>query len=127
MTGGGILSEVDKTKGESVKLFQKGAFKLQKWHSNEQAFATNDSLNKNELNFVKQLLGTKLKEIKILGLLWDKREVSFIIQLPNVNKNATNLSILSTSTSIYDQLEFVSSCLLLVKIVYCILCDLKVS
>ena len=40
---GEIRSEVDKIKGDSVNLLQRGGFKLHKWHSNEQA---NDSVNK---------------------------------------------------------------------------------
>ena len=89
VTAGESTSDVDKIKSDSVNLFQRGGFKLHKWHSNEQALETNNSVNENELNFVKQHLGTKPKETKILGLLWEKREDSFIMQVPNVNKNAT--------------------------------------
>ena len=71
VTGGESTSEVDKIKGDSVNLFRRGSFKLHKWHSNEQALETNDLVNENELNFTKQHLGTKPKETKILGLLWD--------------------------------------------------------
>ena len=127
VTGGESTSEVDKIKSDSVNLFQRGGFKLHKWHSNEQALETNDSINENELNFAKQHLGTKPKETKILGLLWDKGEDSFIIQVPNINKNATKRNILSTLPSMYDPLGLVSRCLLLGKIIYRNLCDLKVS
>ena len=64
VTGGESINEVDKIKGDSVKLFQRGGFKLHKWHSNEQAFETNDSVNKNELHSAKQQLGTKPQEKK---------------------------------------------------------------
>ena len=107
-------------------MFQRGGFKLHKWHSNKQARETNDSVNENELNFAKQHLGTKPKETKILGPLWDKKEDSFIIQVPNVNKDATKRNILSTLASVYDALGFVSLCLLLGQIIYRNLCDLKV-
>ena len=89
VTGGESSSEVDEINGDSVKLLQRGGFKLHKWHSSEQALETNDSVNENELNFAKQQLGTKPKETKMLGLLWDKRENSSNIQVPNVNKNDT--------------------------------------
>ena len=49
----------------------------------------------------------------------------FIIQVPNVNKNATKRIIHSTLASIDDPL--VSPCLLLGKIIYRNLYDLKVS
>ena len=88
VTAGESTSDVDKIKSDPVNLLR-GGFKLHKWHSNEQALETNNSVNENELNFVKQHLGTKPKETKILGLLWEKREDSFIMQVPNVNKNAT--------------------------------------
>ena len=32
---------------------------------------TNDSVNENKLNFAKKHLGTKSKETKTVGLLWD--------------------------------------------------------
>ena len=66
------------------------------------------------------------KKTKLLGLLWDKREDSFINQVPNVNKNAAKQNILSILLSIYDPLGFVSPCLLLGKIIYHNLCDLNV-
>ena len=62
LTWGVSTSEVDKIKGDSVNLFQRGGWKLHKWHSNEQALETSDSVNENELNFAKQQLGTKPKE-----------------------------------------------------------------
>ena len=123
-TGGESIRKVDKIKGNSVKLFQRGGFNLHKWHSNEQALETNDSVNENDLNFVKQQLGTKPKETKIL---WYKREDSFIIQVPNANKYPAKRNILNTLASIYDPLGFMSPCLLLGKIIYRNLCDLKVS
>ena len=89
VTGGESTSDVGKIKGDSVNLFQRGGFKLHKWHSNEKALETNDTVNEKELNFAKQHLGTKPKETKVLGLLWDKREGSFIIQVPNVDRSAT--------------------------------------
>ena len=33
---------IDKIKGYSVKLFQRGGFKFHKWHSNAQALETNN-------------------------------------------------------------------------------------
>ena len=64
LTAGESTSDVDKIKSDSVNLFQRGGFKLHKWHSNENALETNNSINENELNFVKQHLGTKPKRNK---------------------------------------------------------------
>ena len=63
---------------------------------------TNDPCNDTELNFVKQQLGTKVNETKILGLLWDKQSDSFIIEIPNFSERLTKRDILQTSGSIYD-------------------------
>ena len=74
----------------------------------------------------KNILEQSQKKPKLIGLLWDKREDSFINQVPNVNKNAAKQNILSILLSIYDPLGFVSPCLLLGKIIYRNLCDLNV-
>ena len=74
----------------------------------------------------KNILEQSQKKPKLIGLLWDKREDSFINQVPNVNKNAAKQNILSILLSIYDPLGFVSPCLLLGKIIYHNLCDLNV-
>ena len=108
-------------------MFQRGSFRLHKWHFYEQALEINDSANENELNFAKQQLGTKPKEAKMLGLIRDKREDSFNIQIPNVKKNAAKQNILSTLASIYGPLGFVSPFILVGKIIYRNLCDLKFS
>ena len=79
------------------------------------------------MNLSKQRPGIKPNQTKILGLLSDKRKDSFIIQVPNVNKNTTKRNILSTLASVYEPLGFVSPCFLLGEIIYCNSCVLKVS
>ena len=61
VSGGESTSEVDKIKDDSVHLSQREDFKIYKWHSNEQALETNNSVNENDLQFAKQQLGTKPK------------------------------------------------------------------
>ena len=41
-TKGKSTSIIHKIKGYSVKLFQRGGFKIHKWHSNEQVLETNN-------------------------------------------------------------------------------------
>ena len=53
VSGGESTSEVDKIKGDSVDLSQRGDFKIYKWHSNEQALETSNSVNENDLQFAK--------------------------------------------------------------------------
>ena len=91
VTGGGEgTSDRDKLKGDSVNLFQRGGFKLHKWHSNKQARETNDSVNENELNFAKQHLGTKPKETKILGPLGTKRKIPSLFKYRMLTKMQQN-------------------------------------
>ena len=71
--GGESLEKVEKIKSDSIELFEKGGFKLHKWHSNELNLETNDLNSEKELNFAKEHLGTKVNETKILGLNWDKQ------------------------------------------------------
>ena len=61
VTGRESTSDVDKIKGDSVNLFQRGGFKLHKWHSNEKALETNNTVSEKESIFAKQHLGTKPK------------------------------------------------------------------
>ena len=59
---------------------------------------------------MKQKLGTKADEAKILGILWGKQSNSFIIEIPNFSKRLTKRNILQALTSIYDALGFISLC-----------------
>ena len=82
VTGGESLQEVEKIKSDSIELFEKGGFKLHKWHSNEPNLETNDLNSEKELNFAKEHLGTKANETKILGLNWDKQRDKFRVEIP---------------------------------------------
>ena len=46
-----------------IKLFQKGGFKLHKWHSNEPNLETNNLSSQKELNFAKNI--SEQKRIKL--------------------------------------------------------------
>ena len=64
LTGGESTSEVNKIKGDSVNLFQRGGFKPHKWHSNKQALKTNDLVNENELTLPNNNLEQNQKKKK---------------------------------------------------------------
>ena len=82
MTGGESLQEFEKIKSDPIELFEKGRFKLQKWHSNEPNLETNDLSSEKELNFAKEHLGTKANETKMLRLNWDKQRDTFRVEIP---------------------------------------------
>ena len=54
--------EVEKIKSDSIELFEKGGFKLHKWHSNEPNIETIDLNSEKELNFAKEHRQTKANE-----------------------------------------------------------------
>ena len=126
MTGGESLQEFEKIKSDPIELFEKGRFKLQKWHSNEPNLETNDLSTKKELNFAKEHLGTKMNETKILHLNWDKQRTTFRVEILKESQRLTKKNILKTLASRYDPLGFISPVLLIGKILFRNLCDLKI-
>ena len=126
VTGGDNVREVEKMKSESIELFEKGGFKLHKWHSNEPHLETNDLSPNTELNYAKESLGTKSTETKILGLHWDKQRDTYRVEIPTESQRLTKRNVLKTLASIYDPLGFISPVLLVGKILYRNLCELKI-
>ena len=126
VTGGESLQEVEKIKSDSIELFEKGGFKLHKWHSNETNLETNDLNSEKELNFAKEHLGTKANETKILGLNWDKQRDIFRVEIPTESQSLTKRNILKTLASIYDPLGFMSLVLFIGKILFRNLCVLRI-
>ena len=125
VSGGGNISEVAKIKNDAIRLFKKGGFKLHKFHSNENVLESDNEAN-SELNFAKQQLGTKVNETKILGVLWDKKNDLFAIEIPKFSsKSLTKRSILQFLASVFDPLGFISPFLLAGKLIYRNICDLK--
>ena len=125
MIGGESLEKVEKIKSDSIELFEKGGFKLHKWHSNELNLETNDLNSEKELNFAKEHLGTKANETKILGLNWDKQRDTFRVEIPTEGQHLTKRNTLKTAR-IYDPLGFTSPVLLIGKILFCNFYDLKI-
>ena len=126
VTGGESLQEVEKIKSDSIELFEKGGFKIHKWHSNEPNLETNDLNSEKELNFAKEHLGTKANETKILGLNWDKQRDTFRVEIPTENQPLTKRNVLKTLASIYHPLGFISPVILIGKILFRNLCDLSI-
>ena len=106
-------------------MFEKGGFKLHKWHSTESNLETNDLNSEKELNFAKEHLGTKANETKIMGLNWDKQRDIFRVEIPTESHRLTKRNILKTLASIYDPLGFIQPVLLIGKILFRNLYDLR--
>ena len=81
---------------------------------------------KKELNFAKEHLETKANETKILGLSWDKQRNTFRGEIPIESQRLTKRNILKILASIYDSLGFILPVLLIGKILFRNLCDLRI-
>ena len=89
MTGGESLQKIEKTKPDSIELFEKRGFKLHKWHSNEPNLQNNNLSSQKELNFAKEHLGRNASETKILALKWDKQRDTFRVEIPAESQRLT--------------------------------------
>ena len=125
VTGEKSLQEVEEIKSDSIELFEKEGFKLHKWHSNKPNLKTNDLSSQKELT--KEHLRTKGNETKILGLNLDKQRDLFKVETLTESQRLTKRNIPKTLASIYDPLGFISPVLLIGKILFCNLCDSRIS
>ena len=64
--------------------------------------------------------------VKILGLNWNKQRDTFRVEIPTESQCLTKRNILKTLASIYDPLGFKSPVLLISKILFHNLCDLRI-
>ena len=126
VTWGEGLQEVEKIKSDSIEMFEKGDFKLHKWHSNKPNLKTNNLGSQIQLNIAKEHLETKANESEILGLDWDKQRNNFRVEILTESQRLTKRNVLKTLASIYDPLGFISPVLLIGKILFHNLCDLRI-
>ena len=76
ITGGPTVRETQHLKESAQTIFSEAQFELHKWHSNVPALET-DTLreeisSEQGSSYVKQQLGAKPGETKLLGMPWDK-------------------------------------------------------
>jgi hypothetical protein len=111
MHGGEDLSSLVKFKDESSRILESGKFPVHKWESNVESLESNDMPN----------------PTKFLGHMWDKREETLEITVPDYPEDEpmTKRSILSHLGSIYDPLRIISPTLAEGKRIYRNVCDEK--
>ena len=111
MYGGEDLSSLVKFKDESSRILESGKFPVHKWESNVESLESNDMPN----------------PTKFLGHMWDKREETLEITVPDYPEDepVTKRSILSHLGSIYDPLGIISPTLAEGKRIYRNVCDEK--
>ena len=97
---------------------------MQKWHSNFLELEENNpEQSSTEQTYAKQQLGVKSGEIKMLGIIWDKKNNKVNIERPPPIQKITKRSILQKLASIYDVLGFISPYTLVVKDSFPKICD----
>ena len=129
---GGHDVEMLKTfKEKAIEIFEKAGFVLHKWHSNKaelEDISVQNSDESSTTTYAKQQLGgAKSNCTKILGLVWDKKEDSLQIHIPEVKVTQTKRGILKFISSIYDPTGVICPTTLLGKDIYRQVCELKLS
>ena len=109
--GGDDVASLAKFKEEATDILESGKFPVHKWESNVEWLESNDMEN----------------PTKLLGHVWDKREESLEVTVPNYPEHEpiTKRSILSHLGSIYDPLGVISPTLAEGKRIYRDVCNEK--
>ena len=109
--GGDDVASLAKFKEEASDILESGKFPVHKWESNVEWLESNDMEN----------------PTKLLGHVWDKREESLEVIVPNYPEHEpiTKRSILSHLGSIYDPLGVISPTLAEGKRIYRDVCNEK--
>ncbi len=127
MMGGETVDTVATKRTRAVEVFNDGAFKLHKWHSNVKALETSDlseSNDEGELTYAKSQLGSN-NDTKLLGLPWNKSDDTISVEVPLMKPTTTKREALSELAKIYDPLGLVSPTTIVAKILYRKMCDNK--
>ena len=122
--GAESVKKVEHLKTTAISIFNQAKFTLHKWHSNRPTLETESNIEEaTDQSFAKEQLGTKDKEIKLLGLMRDTLEDTVSIQLEKNNKQFTKRGVLKQLAAIYDPLGLVSAVTLIGKIIFRDICN----
>ena len=125
--------DLHKFKQEATMIMAEGHFQLHKWHSNIPDLEEPDpgsECKSNETTYAKVSFGTKTSETKILGIPWDKSKDEISINFEKTTKNSSNTvitkrNILSDINGIFDVLGLVSPVVIVGKLIYSEICNMK--
>ncbi|KAL0858718.1 hypothetical protein ABMA27_011195 [Loxostege sticticalis] len=124
MTGCDTEEEAIMIYKEMNEMLMKGGFELRKWTSNKEevlnAIENGQGTGEREnVNLKDNKLKIKLDDVmKILGLTWDRREDEFqySVAVSELSEPVTKRKILSEIARLFDPLGWLSSCIILAKI-----------
>ena len=114
---------IRKYERNSIELFSKGWFNLQKWHSNIPSLENGNA--NSEQTYTKQLFSSNSSHAKIVSLGWNKITETVNIEIPRfMERQITKRNVLIYIGSIYDLLGLISAVHIIGKI-YSELCRSK--
>ena len=118
------VRRVEHLKNSAINIFNKDTFTLHKWHSNRFTLETeNNTEELHDQSLTKEQLGTKDKEIKLLGLSWGIIKDRLSIPMEKCSKEIRKRSIFKQLTAIYDPLGLISVVALIGKIIFRNVCN----
>ena len=137
ITGGNTKEEVQDLKKTIISVFGDAKFTMHKWNSNEPQLESENVVPVHEpqldggnrvpvdeqQSYVKQQLGVKEGESKILGLPWNKREDTIAVTFPEKPVDNTKRGMLRFLAAVYDPLGVASPTTLVGKLLYREVCD----
>ncbi len=122
LSGGTTVEQAETRKEVAKEVMQDATFELHKWSSNVPQLEDEPSV---EQTYAKSQLMVKPREMKFLGLKWNKHCDTLKISFPSENGPATKRGILRKLARIYDPLGLVSPLTLEGKLVYRDVCVAK--
>ena len=129
LSGGTTVEQAETRKEVAKEVMRDATFELHKWSSNVPQLEADNGQQGNELSveqsYAKSQLMVKPREMKVLGLKWNKQCDTLKISFPSENVPATKRGILRKLARIYDPLGLVSPLTLEGKLVYRDVCDAK--
>ena len=129
LSGGLTVEQAEARKEVAKEVVQDATFDLHKWSSNVPQLEADNGKQEKEhsvkQSFAKSQLMVKPREMKLLGLKWDKLRDTLKISFSSENVPATKRGILRKLARINESLGFVSPVTLVGKLIYRDVCDAK--
>ena len=128
IAGGESVSEVKEFKRGAIQVFGEAKFELHKWHSNVPELESDDRVTKlSEQTYAKMQMNVQQDETTILGLFWNKSKDMLGVRFPEKEIVCTKRGILQYLASVYDPVGLVLPVLLLGKLSFREVSDLKIG
>ena len=125
--GADTVEHARKFKETCISIFEEAKFKLHKWHSNVPELESDHVEHQAGETYAKEQLQPKESITSILGVPWNKTKDSISVIMPTKDTPITKRGILQYLASIYDPLGLSSPVLLVGKMIYRDVFEMKVA